>query len=196
MTLAIASTSRPWILTDDVYDHDRASDGFSRFGIYLAMRLPAIAHHDPDVLTDPVRWASFAWATAAPPVMFPGYVEWVDPIEDIQIGWDDGHLAIEVVVRTACSVKLPGWRSWERDLRGNLVEPWQGDRIALSRTTLRARLKELALPEPPPSADDREEVVRTAKEAVQALAIALHDVLRPVGHLFESHSGVRPRRIG
>ena len=116
MTLAITSNPNPTIVTDDVYDRDRASDGFSRFGAYLALRLPAIVDADPDVLSDPVRWASFAWATAAPPVMSPGYVEWNDPIEDIQVGWDDGSLVAEIVLRVDCAVNLPGWRSWDRDL--------------------------------------------------------------------------------
>jgi hypothetical protein len=196
MSLAIASTSKPWILTDDIYDHDRASDGFSRFGAYLALRLPAVWHGDPDVLWDPVRWASFAWATAAPPVMSPGYVEWVDPIEDIQVGWDDGHLAAEVVVRTACPMTLPGWRSWERDLHGTLVEPLYGARVALSRTMLRARLKDVVLPEPPPSADDRDEVVRAAKRAVQAVALAAEGMLRSVEGILESPSRTQPRRTG
>ena len=40
MTLAIASNPNPTIVTDDVYDRDRASDGFSRFGAYLARAPP------------------------------------------------------------------------------------------------------------------------------------------------------------
>jgi hypothetical protein len=144
------------------------------------MRLPAIVDGDPHVLSDPVRWASFAWATAAPPVMSPGYVDWNDPIEDIQVGWDDGRLVAEIVVRTGCPANLSGWRSWERDLRGNLVEPWCNNRIALSRTTLRAVLKEVALPGPPTDLDDRMEVVRAAKVAVRAVVAAVQPVLEPV----------------
>jgi hypothetical protein len=180
MSLAIASIPTPCILTDDIYDRDRASDGISRFGAYLAMRLPPIVDNDPDVLSDPVRWASFAWATAAPPVMSPGYVDWNDPIEDVQVGWDDRRLVAEIVVRTGCPANLTGWRSWERDLQGNLVEPWHGNRIALSRTTLRAVLKEAALPGPPTGLDDRMEVTRAAKVAVRAVVAAVQPVLEPV----------------
>ena len=196
MSLAIASTSRPWILTDDAYDQARASDGLSRFGAYLAMRLPAIVHDDPDVLRDPVRWASFAWATAATPVMSPGYVEWADPIEDIQVGWDDGLIAAEIVIRTACSVALPGWQSWECDLSGYLVEPWHGNRIALSRTTLKATLQDLALPEPPTAVGDRVETVRAAKGAVRAVSVAIEEVLRPLENLLDSQRGMMRRRGG
>ena len=193
MSLAIAATPPPCILIDDVYDRDCASDGFSRFGLYLAMRLPAIVADDPDVLSDPVRWASFAWATAAPPVMSPGYVEWNGPIEDIQVCWDDGYLVAEIVVRTGCPVTLPGWRSWGRDLRGSLVEPWHGNRIALSRTTLRAVLKELALPEPPSGLADRVEVLRAAKTAVRAIGTAVELVLEPVLVAVESHQLIGER---
>ena len=180
MTLAITSNPNPTIVTDDVYDRDHASDGFSRFGAYLALRLPAIIDADPDVLCDPVRWASFAWATAAPPVMSPGYVEWSDPIEDIQVGWDDGQLVAEIVVRTKCPVNLPGWRTWERDLRGNLVEPWYGKRVALTRTTLRATLRDVSLPVPPMDIGNCGDVVRAAKSAVQAVVNVVEHVLRPV----------------
>lgn len=194
MSLAIASTSRPLIVWDDAYDHDRASDGFSRFGGYLAQRLPAVVHNDPDVLCDPVRWASFAWATAAPPVMSPGYVEWVDPIEDIDVGWDDGHLGVQIVVRTASPVTLPGWRSWERDCCGNLIEPWSGNRIALSRTTLFASLRGVALPRPTTAVGDRVEVVWAAKKAIRAVAASIDDVLAPLGNLLHTDSGIRRGR--
>ena len=180
MTLAIASNPNPFIVTDDVYDRHRASDGFSRFGAYLALRLPAIVDDDPDVLSDPVRWASFAWATAAPPVMSPGYVEWNNPIEDIQVGWDDGRLLAEIVLRVDCQVNLPGWRGWDRDLRGNLVEPWHGNRIALSRTTLRAVLKGIVLPSAPLEHGNWTDVVWRAKAAVRSVAAGIESVLEPV----------------
>jgi hypothetical protein len=186
MSVATASTPTPCIATDDIYDGDRASDGFSRFGAYLARRLPAIAEDDPDVLSDPVRWASFAWATAALPVMSPGYVEWSDPIEDVQVGWDDGYLSAELVLRTDCPINLPGWRSWERDLGGNLVEPWHGHRIAISRTTLRATLRGICLPEPPVEPGDHMDMVRVAKAAVRAVIAAVEGVLQPVLVALES----------
>jgi hypothetical protein len=193
LTLAIASNPNPTIVTDDVYDRDRASDGFSRYGAYLGRRLPAIVDGDPDVLSDPVRWASFAWATAAPPVMSPGYVEWRDPIEDIQVGWDEGQLVAEIIVRTTCPLNLPGWRTWERDLRGNLVESWYGRRVALTRTTLRATLREVSLPLPPVEISNRRDVVRAAKSAVQAVVNVVEHLLRPVLVGLESDgSGFRP----
>ena len=180
MSLAVASNRMPWIVTDDIHDREAAPDGFSRLGAYLALRLPAVMQGDPHVLADSARWASFVWATGAAPVMSPGYVAWNDPVEDIQVGWEDGWPLVEIVLRTACPVNLAGWRSWERDFRGNLVEPWHGDRVALSRTSLRMVLKRLALPTPPPDVDDRDDVVRRAKLAVHSVAAGIERALGPV----------------
>jgi|GEM_PF-3280472 len=168
------------LVIDDEYDRDRASDGFSRFGAYLAMRLPPIVQADPDVLCDPVRWAVFAWATATAPVMSPGYLGWSGPIEDIRMEWDDGHLAVETVLRAELPGYLRGWRGWDRDRDGNHCEPWYGDRTALTRLTLYARLLEVPLPAPPEDARCRTEVVLTAKAAVSSVATAVDHILAPV----------------
>lgn len=165
---------------DDHYDRDRASDGVSRFGAYLAMRLPAVLEDDPDVMIDPVRWASFVWATATTPVMSPGYLTWAGPIEDIQVGWDDGHLAVETVLRTQPLCHLSGWRGWVRDRDGNNCEPWYGDRTALTRVTLRARLAGVRFPAPPENPGCRTELVLTAKATVSVLATVIDDLLAPV----------------
>jgi hypothetical protein len=167
------------LLIDDDYDRTRASDGFSRYGAYLAMRLPAVADGDPEVLTDPIRWAAFAWASATVPVMCPGYVTWNDPIEDIELNWDDGRLGAEIVLRTPLAARLDGWRGWERDLCGNLVEPWHADRVALSRLCLRAVL-DVALPDPPGQRTIYEQNVRAAKLAVSIAAGAVEKLLVPV----------------
>ena len=167
------------LIIDEAYDQTYASDGFSRYGAYLAMRLPAIADDDPEVLTDSVRWAAFAWATATTPVMSPAYLDWRSPIEDIQVGWDDGHLAVEAVVRAHAPVNLTGWRSWDRDREGNHVEPRYGDRTALTRVTLRAKLDEVRLTSPPEDAFCRTEGVLAAKAIVRSLATVIDGLLAP-----------------
>lgn len=177
--LQVASAGAHLVI-DDIHDLARASDSFSRLGAYLAMRLPAVIDDDPDVLTDPVRWAAFAWATATTPVMSPGYVERNDPIEDIQVGWDDGHVAIEAVLRTDPPVNLSGWRGWDPDHRGNHVEPWYSDRTALARLTLRAILVDLRLPWPPRDEHSRNDIVFVAKAAISSVAGAVEEALAPV----------------
>jgi hypothetical protein len=164
---------------DEAYDQTYASDGFSRYGAYLAMRLPAVADDDPDVLTDPVRWAAFAWASATTPVMSPGYLEWHGPIEDIQLCWDDGQLLVEALLRTGPPAELRGWRGWERDRHGNLVEPRFGSRLALARVVFRAVLDGVRLPSPPREPDCREDVVAAAKAGIRAAAHAVEDLLAP-----------------
>jgi hypothetical protein len=164
---------------DEDYDHNRASDGLSRFGVYLSQRLPAVANEDPDVLTDPIRWAALAWATATPPVMSPGYLTWHDPIEDIQLGWDDGRLGAEIVIRTELPARLAGWRSWERDGYGDLVEPWHADRVALSRILLRTIL-DVTLPRAPGKRGTQKELVEAAKGTIAVVATAIEGTLAPV----------------
>jgi hypothetical protein len=185
------------IVIDDVHDLARASDGFSRFGAYLAMRLPAVIDDDPDVLTDPVRWAAFAWATATTPVMSPGYLDWNGPIEDIQVCWDEGQLLVEAVLRTSPPVDLPGWRGWERDRQGNLVEPRYSNRVALAQVALRALLDDVRLPRPPREPHCREEVVATAKTAISSVAQAVEDLLAPaVAALADPGRPLRLQGIG
>lgn len=168
------------LVVDETYDQTRASDGFSRYGAYLAMRLPAIVDDDPDVLTDPVRWAAFAWASATTPVMSPAYLDWQGPIEDIQICWDDGQLLVEAVLRTRPPAQLPGWRGWERDRHGNLVEPRYDRHLALTRVVLRAVLEDVRLPHPPREPHRREDVVTMAKASIGVVADAVEDLLAPV----------------
>jgi len=181
MTAFVYTTPRTRCLViDDDYDRDHASDGLSRFGAYLAMRLPLVLEADRDVLTDPVRWASFAWASATAPVMSPGYLTWTGPIEDIQVGWDDGHLAVETTLRTPSPVHLPGWQGWDRDRSGNMCEPWHGDRTALTRLTLTAILADVRLPIPPEDPGCRMELVLTAKATIDVLASVIDDLLAPV----------------
>ncbi len=167
------------LVVDDAYDQTYASDGFSRYGAYLAKRLPAVSDEDPDVLTDSVRWAAFAWATATSPVMSPAYLSWHGPIEDIGVGWDDGRLAVEAVLRAEPPVNLPGWRGWDRDRDGDYIEPWCASRTALTRITLRAVLIDLTLPFPPGEVCSRQELVSTAKTAVTTVALAVGSALTP-----------------
>jgi hypothetical protein len=185
------------LVIDEAYDRTYASDGFSRYGAYLAMRLPAIVDDDPDVLTDPVRWAAFAWASATTPVMSPAYLDWHGPIEDIQICWDDGQVLVEAVLRTGLPVELPGWRGWERDRCGNLVEPRFDSRLALARVVFRAVLDDVRLPSPPREPDCREDVVAAAKAGIRAAADAVEDLLAPaVEALADPGPGLRLRGFG
>lgn len=193
---ATASVRRPrLVVIDEAYDRRRASDKFSRFGRYLAMRLPAVAHADPDVLTNRIRWASFAWAAATPPVMSPGYIKWADPVEDIELSWDDGQLAANIVIRTESPARLVGWQSWQRDRYGHLIEPSPADRVALNRLALRTVL-DLVLPDPPGPRAMHEQYVHVAKAAVAVAAIAVVDAVTPVLAVLDDNGRSRCGPVG
>lgn len=180
------------VVIDDEYDRSRASDGFSRYGAYLTKRLRVVVDHDPDVLTDPVRWAAFAWCTATGPVMSPGYVDWNGPIDDIEVSWDEGHMLLEAVVRTNLPVPLWGWSSWEQDSRGRLHEPRFTTRAALARVIFRSRLIDLRLPKPPRACCSQQDVVTAGKRSVAAIAAAATDLLVPAVAVLQD---LRPRRV-
>jgi hypothetical protein len=69
------------LLVDESHGLLRTSEGFSRLGAYLALRLPAVMDDDSDVVTRPARWANFAWGTATRPVMSRAYIKCGDDIE-------------------------------------------------------------------------------------------------------------------
>ncbi|MFD9692332.1 hypothetical protein ACFWXO_41965, partial [Kitasatospora sp. NPDC059088] len=59
-------------VTDDAYDRERASDGRSRYGAYLAARADQLL--DDGAPMDAASFAVAAWRIATSPVMAPGYV--------------------------------------------------------------------------------------------------------------------------
>jgi len=183
------------VVIDEGYDRKRASDKFGRFGRYLGMRLPAVAQADPDVLTNRIRWAAFAWAAATPPVMSPGYVRWNDPVEDIELNWDDGQLAADIVIRMESPARLVGWRSWQRDRHGHLVEPWPAERVALNRLSLRTVL-DVVLPDPPGRVATHTQCVQAAKAAVTVAAIAVVEAVTPVLVELDGEGRCRSDRVG
>jgi hypothetical protein len=158
---------------DDVYDRQRASDGHSRYGAYLALGMVDPKYFGPAMLDDPLLWATFAWEIASPPAMSSGYVTWADPIENAFVfPGADGEFMAEVLVRTGPPVALPGWRSWERTTAWGLVEPHYDLRTALTRVTLTVVLDAEPLA-PPDGATDHAELVRAAKASVQSSAAAM-----------------------
>lgn len=158
---------------DDVYDRQRASDGHSRYGAYLALRMADPRYFGSGMLEDPLLWATFAWEIASPPAMSPGYVTWADPIENAFVfPGADGEFMAEVLVRTAPPAMLPGWKGWEQTTAWGLVEPDYDLRTALTRVTLTVVLDVEPLA-PPGGVTDHAELVRAAKASVQSSAAAM-----------------------
>ncbi|MFF2039003.1 hypothetical protein ACFVVX_01140 [Kitasatospora sp. NPDC058170] len=60
------------VLTDDADDRERASDGRSHYGVYLAARFHQITYGGD--YADTMDFAIWAWQIATSPVMSPGYL--------------------------------------------------------------------------------------------------------------------------
>ena len=117
-------TDLVWIDAD--YDRDNASDGIPRYGRYLRDRRHEF---DEDTLSDPVSFASLAWAIATGPIMAPGYVRVREDIRSVTCRRDDsGQLTADIEVRVDHGALAgdcrPGWEwsdwAWRR---GHLAEP-------------------------------------------------------------------------
>jgi hypothetical protein len=61
---------------NESYDRDRASDGVSRYGVYLRQNADRFAGWDESPVTcDPVAFTAAAWQVATSPVMTPPFVD-------------------------------------------------------------------------------------------------------------------------
>lgn len=106
---------------DEEGDRSGASDGHSRYGVYLGMRLDEFHDYDGDnAPLSAEEFAAAAWRVATPPVMT-GYVTIRPDIHSIEAVWNedqdgDGSLAFKLSV--------PLWHNrLASDLRPR--HPWQ-----------------------------------------------------------------------
>jgi hypothetical protein len=181
---------------DDRYDRDHASDGFSRYGAYLAERLDrALADNDLD---DPAAWTAWCWRVATPPVMGPSYVHARDPLQGATFWRDpdsDGLAATVVAAAPLAGGISRTWRPWHRDLSGRLDHGLMPR--ALTRIEFEAVLDESAAGgwTPPPAMPcSRRDLVVSAKRAVRASATALNQRLGPDLAVLADQLGLRRAR--
>ncbi|MEV7182213.1 hypothetical protein [Kitasatospora sp. NPDC093679] len=139
-------TTRTLALTDDKTDKARASDGRSRFGVYLANNAHLLNNFG-DPLT-PAEFALAAWRIATAPVMAPGYVRLRPDLHNLTLvapdeDTDDLALRIEVPLRHRTLATWPARiiADWQPDPwatgRGGftaLARPDRADRTALLLT--------------------------------------------------------------
>ncbi|MEW1914635.1 hypothetical protein AB0442_40735 [Kitasatospora sp. NPDC085895] len=174
-------TTHTLALTDDKTDKDRASDGRSRFGVYLANNSPLLNNFGGPLT--PAEFARAAWRIATAPVMAPGYVHLrpdlhtltlVAPDEDT----DDLALRIEVPLRHRALATWPAriiadWQPdpWATGRAGftALARPDRADRTALLLTAT------VLIPVPanllvaPSSTQPGPDMTRQAKQTIAAL---------------------------
>lgn len=131
---------------DTEYDRECASDGVSRFGSYVRIRLNtafAECWEDPedDLSLRRASFAAAAWRTATGPVKAPGYVRYKSRVLPAQVErsqWDGSLIAAGYPMAPrpaalACSFDWQGgrrWRDWPTEPRGegyDFVDPTERD---------------------------------------------------------------------
>ncbi|TQM71167.1 hypothetical protein FHX41_4919 [Actinomadura hallensis] len=177
---------------NDTDDRDRASDGVSRYGVYLR-RYPKLfaAWDDGAAVTgDPCEFAAAAWQVATSPTMAPPYLGWT--AERVQsVTFTHSEHAPALIARVQVAVPRPavldgvrGFVDWDRGDRWNRGYHVPDD-AALSRcpamltSTLLAfhiPAGELYVPADAPEAL----TVHDAKASVKRLAERLSARLAPV----------------
>lgn len=173
----------------DAHDCERASDGVSRYGVYLRQNVSRFADWDDLVTTDPAMFARAAWQVATSPVMAPPYLDWtaerVQSVTPALSEHDESLIAqVQVAVpRPAALAEVRGFAEWAR---GNCRNPGYhtpyDDAVArrpamLTSTTLVFAIEpgELYRPQDAP-----ELTVRDAKRAVKRLAALLDERVAPI----------------
>ncbi|AUY50986.1 hypothetical protein [Streptomyces sp. CB01881] len=115
------------VVTDDTADRERAGDGHSRYGAYLAQH--AGDFHDDGEPLRPVDFAAAAWRTATTPVMSPGYAAVRPDIHPLDV-YRDHHggaqFCAKVGLRHAALTSRPAGRplDWQLDSWTHAGESW------------------------------------------------------------------------
>src|SRR3954465_11077461 len=122
---------------NEAHDLDAASNGRSRFEVYLGLNTRRFQDYDNEPTMDAAEFAVAALLTALPPVMTPGYVRTDSRVLDVVLHRDDeGRMAVVVTLVSALPARVEGWsgsrpRRWLREGRGPVrswVEPDDNDR--------------------------------------------------------------------
>lgn len=179
--------ARLWWL-NDLHDRENASDGYSRYGAYLASRRDQLLAWTDGACHPELECAAWCWSVATSPVMSPAYANEPRDVESTHI-WADNELATlvaQVVVRTTPGSRLPaGWRSWGwADGRGGHVDiTYPGSRpTAYTRVELTAAIGHDGIP---PAALEfgirsQRKNVDMAKATLRYLTTRLNDTFGPM----------------
>lgn len=170
---------------DDDYDHDRASDGVSRYGVYLRQQRRRFA--DDEVPSpDPLVFTATTCQVGTGPIMAPGYLRTHPAGLGVRFGVEPGeHLDVTVTLAAELPQPRLGARVPSRALRwvhraGRWSEPVSrpGTPVLLPRLLARIAIPIADLPVVPrytggvPDLD-------TARGAVRAVAAATSRALAP-----------------
>lgn len=176
---------------DEEHDASYASDGRSRYGVYVRQRLSMFEDLDGRTFTtDPVAFAAAAWDVATGPIMAPGYIQTGDGRITSTVcsrnNWD-GTLLADITLATprpAALAGLIGYTDWERPFGfdGAMSGPSEASvakwpaMLTTTRLLLPIPTVHLHVPQDAPA----EVSTLDAKASVQALAAVLNEALAPV----------------
>lgn len=197
-----------WI--EHKHDGMAASDGVSRYGVYVRQRIHGgFAECWDGTFEDRLaeRFAALAWHTATSPVMAPPYADWRSPVLSARFGIDadagsDGLIAtVEIASRWPRGlhderghVGGRSWYSWrrERSLGGEEYfrapyedEVARGNYYALTTLRLVFPVPVRLLPDALGAGHRPGQVEETARHAVAALTGELNRVTGPVVEALE-----------
>ena len=182
---------------DDHYDQENASDGISRYGMYLRQRPDEFRDSwsdEPAPIDTAEEFAVHAWRVATPPVMAPGYVRIRPDLHRVTLNRDDdGCLYAEIHVRLrhhhigGNSKRFPyAWQDWEteQDFGGGeyvrLLEPWATSKLAVLTTAV-IRVPGREWPHlVTPTAYEGRTLLDEAREAVSTVAQHINDDAAPI----------------
>lgn len=173
----------------DAADRERASDGVSRYGVYLRQNIDRFAEWGELVTADVGMFARAAWQVATSPVMTPPYLDWTaERVQSVTLSLSEHDASliacVQVAVpRPAALADVRGFADWDRGDRLNrgYHEPYD-DALAARPAMLTSTTLLFAIPPrelyPPQNAPEL--TVRDAKKAVKRLAAVLDERLAPI----------------
>ena len=194
------------------HGHDRmsASDGVSRYGVYVRQRIHGgFAECWDGTFEDRLaeRFAALAWHTATSPVMAPPYADWRSPVLLARLGLDADSGSDGLIATMEIASQWPrglhdgrgradgrSWDSWKRERSYGGEEyfraPYEdevarGGYYALTTVRLVFPVPVTLLPAAPGADHRRGEVEETARDAVAALTDELNRVAGPVVEVLE-----------
>jgi hypothetical protein len=176
---------------DADWDREHASDGVSRYGVYMSTHAELFEPWDDQVggiTADLGEFAVAAFRVATGPIMSPGYVRWHPRVLAHQVGYgenrDPTRLMVEVTLATALPLRLGSpWWGWTRGRllpEQDWLEPDEDRHAALASLRLRWPLEAATLPYPTVAALAGQLNVQEAKASVAALVAAINATAGPV----------------
>ena len=188
------------LVVRDAYDRAHASDGESRFGTYLR-QYARYFDDDGGPTTDPVAFASAAFAIARTPIMGPPYVRTHPRVIQVEQVWDFNDrcgVSLRFAMPTAelvadlLPVDVAGWQQEAHD--GPYYAPERLDRTAAyTQLVVRIPFPRELLPIPAYTAGMPD--VAVAKRAVRTICNHANSLLAHlVGHL--DSDGIALRQDG